>query len=146
MEQENSDLMEENKKKRFLQKLESLEDRLTFIEDNFAEIGELKENRVLKKALFKEFQELTEALGDLSAMMTREEGRLVKDDYTNLDGLKPFLEPDIIKNLKKANGLRNVLVHEYNGIIDGLAFESMKEVLPSFWVFDKMVREWLTKK
>lgn len=138
--------MQENKKKRFLQKLESLEDRLTFIEENFAETDELKENRVLKKALFKEFQELAEALGDLSAMMTQEEGRLVKDDYTNLDGLKPFLEPDTIKNLKKANGLRNVLVHEYNGIIDELAFESMKEVLPAVRVFGKMVREWLKKK
>lgn len=138
--------MEEHKKIRFLQKLESLEDRLTFIGDNFAEIDELKENRVLKKALFKEFQELAEALGDLSAMMTREDDRLVKDDYTNLDGLKPFLEPETIKNLKKANGLRNVLVHEYNGIIDELAFESMKDVLPSFRVFGKMVRKWLAKK
>jgi uncharacterized protein YutE (UPF0331/DUF86 family) len=138
--------MEEDIKKRFPQKLEALEDRLTFIEDNFPETDELKENRILKKALFKEFQELAEALGDLSAMMVKEEGRVVKDDYTNLDAIKSFLEPGIIKNLKKANGLRNVLVHEYNGIIDDLAFESMKEVLPSLRVFGKMVREWLMTK
>jgi uncharacterized protein YutE (UPF0331/DUF86 family) len=92
------------------------------------------------------FLQKLESLGDLSAMMAREEGKLVKDDYTNLDGLKPFLEPETIKNLKKANGLRNVLVHEYNGIMDELAFESMKEVLPSFRVFGIMVRNWLAKK
>nr|QNO46765.1 hypothetical protein DEIDBPHB_00014 [Methanosarcinales archaeon ANME-2c ERB4] len=109
-------------------------------------MGELIGNRVLRKALYKEFQELTEALGDLSAMMTKEEGILVKDDYTNLEGLKPLLEPDVIANLKRANGLRNVLVHEYNGIDDLLAFESMWEVLPSFRVFSSMVREWLKNR
>ena len=43
---------------------------------------------MLRKALYKEFQELTEALGDISAMMAKEEGILVKDDYTNLARLK----------------------------------------------------------
>ena len=138
--------MDEKRKRRFYQKLETLEDRLTFIEENFPDIDELIGNRVLRKALYKEFQELTEALGDLSAMMTREEGIRVKDDYTNLERLKPLLELDVIKNLKRANGLRNVLVHEYNGIDDLLAFESVQEVLPSFWVFSSMVREWLKKR
>lgn len=138
--------MDEKRERRFYQKLEMLEDRLTFIEENFPEIDELMENRVLRKALYKEFQELTEALGDLSAMMTKEEGILVKDDYTNLEGLKSLLEPDVIKNLKKANGLRNVLVHEYNGIDDLLALDSIHEILPSFLVFSSMVREWLKKR
>lgn len=138
--------MEEDRKKRFFQKLETLEDRLTFIEDNFAGIEDLKENRILRKALYKEFQELAESLGDLSAMMIKAEGKLVKDDYTNLDGLHSYLDPGTIKDLKKANGLRNVLVHDYNGIIDELAFESMKDVLPSFWTFGSVVREWLQKQ
>ncbi len=98
---------------------------------------------MLRKALYKEFQELTEALGDISAMIAKEESILVKDDYTNLERLKPRLKPDVIKNLKRANGLRNVLVHEYNGIDDTLEFESVQEVLPSFRVFGSMVREWL---
>lgn len=63
--------MDEKRERRFYQKLETLEDRLTFIEENFPEIDELIRNRVLRKALYKEFQELTEALGDLSAMMAK---------------------------------------------------------------------------
>jgi len=137
--------MGERKEKRFYQKLETLEDRLTFIEDNFTEIEELKKSRVLRKALYKEFQELAEVLGDLVAMIVKEERILVKDDYTNLECLKSLLEPDVIKNLKKANGLRNVLVHEYNGINDTLAFESIETTLPSFWIFSSVVREWLKK-
>ncbi len=89
--------MDEKRKRRFYQKLETLEDRLTFIEENFPEIEELIVNRVLRKALYKEFQELTEALGDLSAMMTKEEGILVKDDYSNLERLKTLLEPDVTR-------------------------------------------------
>ncbi len=138
--------MEDDREKRYLQKLESLEDRLIFIEANFAETDELKENRILKKALYKEFQEMSEVLADICAMMTRDMSRFVKDDYTNLDGLKLIFGEDIIRNLKKANGLRNVLVHDYNGIIDELAFESMKEVLPFFWKFREKVRAWLSKK
>ena len=138
--------MDEKRERRFYQKLETLEDRLAFIEENFPEIDELIGNRVLRKALYKEFQELTEALGDLSAMMAKEEGILVKDDYTNLERLKTLLEPDVIENLKRANGLRNVLVHEYNGVDDTLASESVQEVLPSFWVFGSMVREWLKNR
>ncbi len=52
---------------------------------------------MLRKALYKEFQELTEALGDLSAMMTKEEGILMKDDYSNLERLKTLLEPDVTR-------------------------------------------------
>jgi len=122
--------MDEKRERRFYQKLETLEDRLIFIEENFPEIDELIENRVLRKALYKEFQELTDALGDISAMMAKEEGILVEDDYSNLEQLKTLLKPDVIENLKRANGLRNVLVHEYNGIDDTLAFESTQEVLP----------------
>ena len=80
--------MDDKRERRFYQKLETLEDRLTFIEENFPEIDELIGNRVLRKALYKEFQELTEALGDLSAMMTKEEGTLMKDDYSNPERLK----------------------------------------------------------
>ncbi|HIE31062.1 MAG TPA: DUF86 domain-containing protein, partial [Methanosarcinales archaeon] len=39
----------------------------------------------------------------------------------------PFLNQMLPENLKRANGLRNVLVHEYNGIDDLLAFESVRE-------------------
>jgi len=79
-------------------------------------------------------------------MIAKEEGVLVKDDYSNLDRLKTLLAPDVIENLKRANGLRNVLVHEYNGVDDTLAFERAQEVLPSFRVFGSMVREWLKNR
>ncbi len=75
--------MGEKRERRFYQKLEMLEDRMTVIGENFHEIDELIGNRVLKKALYMVFQELTEALGDPSAMMLKKEAIFAKDDYTN---------------------------------------------------------------
>ncbi len=50
--------MEPNVRKRFFRKPEALEDRLTFIEDHFTPIDGLEENRLLRKALYKEDQKL----------------------------------------------------------------------------------------
>nr|QNO41273.1 hypothetical protein BHHPIBDN_00003 [Methanosarcinales archaeon ANME-2c ERB4] len=50
--------MEANVKKRFFRKPEALGDRLTFIEDHFAPIDGFEENRLLRKALYKEDQRL----------------------------------------------------------------------------------------
>jgi len=47
---------------------------------------------------------------------------------------------------KKLLGVRNVLVHEYSGIMDGIALESMKELLPSFEGFVEVVERWLEKR
>lgn len=110
--------MSEEVTRRFRQKVETIKDRLTFIVENFVGIVEVQENRILKKALYKEYQELVEAASDVCAMILKEEGMMIKDDYTNLEGLRFLFVPEMIKGLKRANGLRNVLVHEYSGVID----------------------------
>jgi len=53
-------------------------------------------------------------------MIRRDEGFFNEDDYTNLERIKEKIGLDEKASLilKKAKGLRNVLVHEYNGIID----------------------------
>ena len=52
------------------------------------------------------------------------------------------LEEKIVSALKRANGLRNVLVHEYNGIIDEQAYESIIQLLPFLKEFESKVRRW----
>jgi uncharacterized protein YutE (UPF0331/DUF86 family) len=48
--------------------------------------------------------------------------------------------------LKKAKGLRNVLVHEYDGVIDSIAFNSIKKFLPAIKKFHEGVSKWIKKK
>lgn len=74
--------------KRIAQKLETIKDRSTFIKENFTGVQEVQEDRIVKKALYKEYQELAEAATDVCAMVLKEEGRILKDDYTNFDALR----------------------------------------------------------
>ena len=58
-------------------------------------------------------------------MIIKDEGKLVTDDYSNIENVGKILKlkNEEIALLKRANGLRNVLVHEYNGVVDELAYE-----------------------
>jgi len=128
-----------------MQKLNELKDRIEFIENRIGWKEEFLENRILRKAIYKEFQETVEIVSDIAAMLVKDFGFAVEDDYKNLEiiGNKLGFEEKLVVVLKKAHGLRNVLVHEYNGIIDQQAYESMVDFLPFLKKFEKTVRKWI---
>ena len=70
-----------------------------------------------------------------------------KDDYSNLDILikKDLISKDLCKNLKKANGLRNHIVHEYNGINEEIAYDAILNLLEDLKKFKEMIKKWLKK-
>ena len=127
-----------------MQKLNELKDRVEFIESRMGWKEEFLENRILRKGIYKEFQEAVEIASDIAAMLVKDFGFAVEDDYRNFEilGNKLGLEEKIVLALKKANGLRNVLVHEYNGIIDEQAYESIIQLLPFLKEFESRVRRW----
>ncbi|NOZ81897.1 MAG: DUF86 domain-containing protein [Candidatus Micrarchaeota archaeon] len=133
------------RKARYMQKLNELKDRIEFIENRIGWKEEFLENRILRKAIYKEFQETVEIVSDIAAMLVKDFGFAVEDDYKNLEiiGNKLGFEEKLVVVLKKAHGLRNVLVHEYNGIIDQQAYESMVDFLPFLKKFEKTVRKWI---
>ncbi len=138
-------MMDVKRKKRYEQKLDELIDRLEFIQENLPAKREFLENRIIRKALYKEFQEAVEIVSDIAAMMVKDNGKLVKDDYSNLEASAKILglKGTTVELLKRAHGLRNVLVHEYNGIVDEMAYDAIREVLPAIETFFKRVEEWL---
>lgn len=133
------------RKARYIQKLNELKDRIEFIESRIGWKEEFIENRILKKAIYKEFQEAVEIIVDIAAMLVKDFGYGIEDDYRNLEIVcnKLGFEKKLLTAFKKAKGLRNVLVHEYNGIIDEQAYESIIELLPFLKEFEKKVREWI---
>jgi uncharacterized protein YutE (UPF0331/DUF86 family) len=135
-------------KNRYLQKLNELKDRIDFIEARLTWKEEFLSNRILRKAIYKEFQECVEIVFDLVSMIARDEGFFSEDDCTNLERIKEKIGIDekTTLNLKKAKGLRNVLVHVYDGIIDSLAFDSIKKFLPAIKKFHAGVSKWIKKK
>ncbi len=60
-------------------------------------------------------------------MVVRDKGRVVEDDYSNLERMTKILGSEsLLEDLKEDNGLRNILVHEYNGVVDKQAYNSIR--------------------
>src|SRR3989344_7840468 len=57
-----------------------------------------------------------EAAMDLAAMLVKDHGRDVSDDYHNIETLVDIkvLDAPLAEQLKKLNGLRNAIIHKYN--------------------------------
>ena len=129
---------------RYADKLAHASDRLSrFLEWAPAASGDLK----ARLAAYKAFQEASEALSDVVAMIVKDSGRVPKDDYTNLRLLEEasVLSTDAAGALREGNGLRNRLVHEYGGLVDDVALASGKRLCPLLASVIEEVRRWISK-
>ncbi|MCD6508901.1 MAG: DUF86 domain-containing protein [Thermoprotei archaeon] len=101
-----------------------------------------------RKAIYKLVQEITDCIMDLVAMMIKDEGRTVQDDYSNLIRMRELgiINVKLEKGLRELDGLRNVLVHRYNGIDDRLAFRSIMGLEDTICEFLKVIKSWLKEK
>lgn len=65
-------------------------------------------------------------------MIIKDENLMPKDDYSNIDIAEKnkLLTNDLCTALRDMNGLRNRIIHEYNGLSDEIALESMEEQFP----------------
>ncbi len=133
--------MDENTKKRMVEKLEILVERVEFIKEHASE--RMLVDRIVRKALYKEFQEAVEAMSDVCAILRRALNSSAKDDYSNIDFLveKGVLEHGLGRRLKEANGLRNRLIYE--GVDDERACDAIKELIEDLKGFSEVVLEWM---
>ena len=74
-------------------------------------------------------------------MSVKDLGFSVKDDPSNIDVLveKLNLDKEMGVKIKKANGLRNILVHRYNGVNDEIVLSSVKEVKEILYKWMKVI-------
>lgn len=127
-------------------------DKLERIERRDKEISEWKEfaleREKEKLATYKAFEEVVEASMDLVAMIVRDIKKIPQDDYSNIERLEEegMIEKGIGEGLKEANGLRNRIVHEYNGLDERIALDSMEKILPKIEKFSDVVKGWLKKQ
>ena len=142
--------MENSRIRRYLAKLELIEERLGDIEGwvKGLALKQFTEDKKTRLATYKAFQEAVEACADICAMMLKDSRLLVTDDYTNIEKLasKGIITTAIADALKEANGLRNRLIHEYNGLNTGIAFESLTSLIPKLRMFCKGVETWLNSQ
>ena len=130
---------------RVVQKCEMLIDRVEFIDLHFSE--EILTDRILRKAMYKEFQEAVEAAADICALTRRSLDSSAQDDYSNVDYLveRGIVPAGLGQSLKEANGLRNRLVHEYDGINDRIAYTSIARLTEALREFSGVILAWLQR-
>ncbi len=117
-------------------RLKRYNEKINFIEERLLDIEEWIQNaeeKLERLACYKAFQEAVEAIFDLIAMMLKDNGKEVEDDYTNLEKIKvlKILSTEETGILIEANGLRNRIIHRYNTTDDKIAVESIKSLLPT---------------
>lgn len=132
--------MDENRIARYRQKISIIERRRENIK---SWIDEKDEKSVL--AVYKSFQELIESFTDIFAMMIKDMNRLVEDDYANIEKLRErsILSEEQEELMKEANGLRNRLIHEYNGLERETAVNSIRKINSNLEKVLEDVRKWM---
>ena len=142
--------MDVERAKRYMDKINLIEERVDDLKlwTGNITIGKFIEDKKLRLASYKAFQEIVEASMDISSMIIRDSNLIVKDDYSNLSILqeKNVFPKEVIKALKEANGLRNRLVHAYNNLKDDMAFYSINKLLVYFEKFVEVVKKWLKER
>lgn len=100
------------RKDQYNRKLEFIIDKISLLPEN------IEENIFYIDALFYRLQVAIDAAIDVVAMLCKDLGITVRDDYSNIDELESLniFQMALLKNLRRLNGLRNVLIHRYNKI------------------------------
>jgi len=105
-------------------------DKIQHIFDYIQELPIEPKNELEKRGIFYSLQTSIEAMVDLIAMLVKDLGVRVKDDNINISEIikTKKLNPELGEKLKKANGLRNIIVHRYNEIDEQIILDSVQEV------------------
>lgn len=105
-------------------------DKIQHIFDYIQELPGEPKNELEKRGIFYSLQTSIEAMVDLIAMLVKDLGVQVKDDNINISEIIKIkkLNPELGEKLKKANGLRNIIVHRNNEIDEQIILDSVQEV------------------
>lgn len=114
------------------------EEKIELISERIAHFGIDPQNKIEKWGLFYAIQTSIESILDLIAMLIKDMGIVVRDDEDNVMRIIEVkgLNQNLGKELKAAKGMRNVLVHQYNGINEKLIFDSLPEL-------KKLIKKWI---
>jgi uncharacterized protein YutE (UPF0331/DUF86 family) len=111
-------------------RLKRYHDKINYIIDNIDDLPQKPKNKFEKRAIFYSFQTSIESMIDMVAMLIKDLGIPVKSDELNILTIvkERNLNSELGEKLKKANGLRNILVHRYNEVDEQIILDSVDEI------------------
>ena len=137
--------MDEDRRLRYRDKVFWIHRRADLIETWISEPdGDLKTDTKTTLAIFQGFQEITEATMDCISMFLRDNQEPARDDYSNIDRIDLF-SPDQKHLLREMNGLRNRIIHQYNGTDESLALTGIEQSLPEIRSLAQVIEEWINR-
>lgn len=82
-----------------------------------------------------------DATMDIAAMLVKDVGHEVSDDYHNIDflGKKKIIPQALAEELKRLNGLRNAIVHKYNTFEEETVVKNVMSIKSSLEAFMEIV-------
>ncbi|WP_371802316.1 DUF86 domain-containing protein [Candidatus Lokiarchaeum ossiferum] len=143
--------MKEERKQRYFNKLHHFGKYLSLLSEW---IGDQDSKQLANKLNYQElfgiyhaFQLAMEVVADLASMISKDSSNLSRDDYSNYHLLyeKKIISEISFKEIKDLNGLRNRIVHDYNGLVDNISLEGILESLISLPAFKEEIEKWLAQ-
>lgn len=146
-----SHVMDASRRDRYHQKLAALDRYLDLLQGWTCgrDVDAIVEAKDIKDlfSIYHAFQLAAEVVADVASMLARDLTRNVSDDYSNFNVLvqKNVITEGSLARLKDLNGLRNRVVHDYNGPVDGIAVSGILEALDAYPAFKEAVAAWLAR-
>lgn len=115
----------EERKNRYLSKIGYILEKMYTIPDNVALLDEFGMDGMLYRV-----QTSIDAAMDITAMLVRDIGIDVSDDYENIDILREngVIDTELAEDLKRLNGMRNAIVHKYGRVDTELILQNLERV------------------
>lgn len=117
--------LDEERKNRYLSKMGYIIEKMYSLPDSTDALDELGIDGVLYRV-----QTSIDAAMDMAAMLVRDLGLDVGDDYEDIDILKEknLIDAELADELKKLNGMRNAIVHKYGTVDTELILRNIENV------------------
>lgn len=111
-------------------RLKRYRDKINYIVDNIDDLPQKPKNKFEKRGILYSIQTSIESMIDLIAMLIKDLGIPVKSDELNISTVvkERNLNLELGEKLKRANGLRNILVHRYNEVDEQIILDSVDEI------------------
>lgn len=139
--------LHESRRQRYYEKLENLDLNYSLAQKGLKNLSKENSLKLEIYGVLHAIQLTIERITDISAMFMKDQGKIVKNTYDNLNEiyLHGMLTNTSKNSLFNLVGLRNRIAHDYNGLDEDLALNSFKENIDSVSKFINGVKKWIGK-
>jgi len=113
-----------------IQRKQRYRQKINFVTEKIIDIPKKLQTDIEIDATLYRVQIAIEGCMDIVAMLAKDKGKDVSDDYNNIHALGKIgvLNSKMAGNLAKLNGLRNAIVHKYNTFEESAVIKNIKTI------------------